>query len=60
MSQYFWAIAGDICLKVPVTLQSELDLKADMVSVDKQLDATSLICTKSHGQEHITGMTNQC
>jgi len=52
-------IAGDINLKVPTSLQTELDLKADSVTVDKQLDTTSLICTKSDAQEHVTGMI-QC
>jgi len=31
-------------------------LKADLVSVDEQLDVTSLVCIKSDGQEQMTGM----
>jgi len=49
-------IAGDISIKVPTSLESQLDLKGDMVSIDRQLDTTSLVCTKSDGQEHATGM----
>lgn len=51
-------IAGDINLKVPATVESSLDLKADSVAVDKQLDMTSLIHTKIDTQQHITGMTH--
>ena len=48
--------AGDISVKVPASLESKLDLKADSVSVDKQLDMTSVISTKSDVQEHLTGI----
>ena len=49
-------IAGNISLKVPPSLESKLDLKADSVSVDKQFDMASLDCTKSDAQEHVTGI----
>ena len=49
-------IAGDIILKVPTSLESKLDLKADLVSVDEQLDMTSRICMKSGSQEQVTGI----
>lgn len=51
--------SGDISLKVPISLESELDLKADLVSVDEQLDVTSLVCIKSDGQEQMTGQVNK-
>ena len=52
-------IAGNISLKVPASLESKLDLKADSVSVDKQFDMASLVCTKSDAQEHVTGIVRR-
>jgi len=51
-------IAGDISLKVPASLESEVDLKADSVAVDKQLDTAAVVCTTSNGQQHVTGMSS--
>lgn len=48
--------AGDINLRVPVSLESSLDLNADSVSVDKQLDTKSLVFTESNGQHQVTGI----
>ena len=43
-------------MKVPVSLESKLDLKADSISVDNRLNSSSLACTESHGQQCITGI----
>ena len=52
------SISGDVSLKVPVSLESKLDLKADSVLIDKQLDTKSLLGERSEGQEHITGINS--
>jgi len=43
-------------MRVPVSLESKLDLKADSISFDDQLDSSSLVCTQSRGQQCITGI----
>jgi len=41
-----------------MSLESKLDLKADSVLIDKQLDTKSLLGERSDGQEHITGISH--
>jgi len=45
-------------MKVPVSLESVLDLRANSVSVDKQLSSASLIGTAADGQQRVTGMNS--
>jgi len=53
--------AGDISLKIPPSLESKLDLKADSVSVDDRLDMSFLRSTKSDKQEQVSGIIeNTC